>query len=134
LGSPIAGLLVPDMLGGQQTITGTVVDASGAGLDGWTVYLDAAGTGTFVPSTDPVAITESSGKYQFVVAPGSGYQLRMQPPAGTNLVQTSPTPAQISFAPGSDHAASNVNFQFSPPPSNTSEQRRPSVSAPRRLP
>jgi hypothetical protein len=115
LGSPIAGRLVPDMVGGQQTITGIVHNAHGTGLVGWTVYLDAAGTGTFVPGTDPVAITGRGGRYQFVVAPGSGYQVRVQPPAGTKLVQTSPTPAPISFAPGSHHTRLNVNFRFSPP-------------------
>src|SRR5262249_53900923 len=79
--------------------------------------------GTFVPGTDPVAITGLGGRYRFVVAPGSGYQVRVQAPTGTKLVQTSPTPAPISFAPGSDHTASNVNFRFSPP----SSRQRPGL-------
>ena len=116
LGSPVASRLVPGMDGGHETISGQLVDAgTGAGLAGWTVYLDADDSGTLVPGDDPATVTDSTGGYQFLVAPGTNYRVRVKPPDDTDLIQTSHDPADISFSPGADHSATGVNFVFSLP-------------------
>ena len=87
----MANLLIPDLAGGQHTISGQVfndLDSSGApgtknpSLAGVTVYLDANGNGQLDPG-EASTTTDASGDFQFVVAPGS-YSVRVVPPAGSS--------------------------------------------------
>ncbi len=113
LGSPVANRLVAGMDGGHDIISGSLIDAAtGSGLAGWTVFLDVDNDGAYHPGVDPTTLSNASGAYQFLVAPGTHYQVRVASPAGSQWVQTSADPGAISFTPGSDLAANNVNFVF----------------------
>ena len=132
LGSPVANLLIPDLAGGQHTISGTVFnDLDGKGspgdmnpsLAGVTVYLDARNDGQLDPG-DPSTTTDSSGNYQFVVAPGT-YTVRAVPPSGD--VQSTENPASFTFATGNTDDMPNVNFGFvsSPTPRRPPRPHQP---------
>ena len=115
LGSPVANALAAGMDGGQNTITGTVTNTlTGAGLAGWTVFLDANNDGVYQPGLDGETVTGANGTYSFLVAPGDDYRVRVQAPPGTGLVQISANPAAITFAPGGNATASGVDFVFAP--------------------
>lgn len=120
LGSPIANNLVPDMLGGSNTIKGTLITSGPNGhstpLAGWSVFLDADNNG-ILNKYDARTTTSAQGTYSFVVAPGT-YQVRAIAPKG--WMQTSPGPAIVVFVPPSSgkvvHNTKVVNFQFARPP------------------
>jgi subtilase family serine protease len=81
-GSPVANLLIPDLVGihvTTGTITGSfyndansngVADKGEGTLSGFQAYLDVPGVGHFVKG-DPIALSNSSGKYSFTgLSPG----------------------------------------------------------------
>jgi hypothetical protein len=111
LGSPVANLLAPDMIGGHNTISGTLTNSvAGGPLIGWTVFLDTNGSGVYQQGVDAATTTDANGNYSFVVAPGDKYRVRVQPPAGWQ--QTSANPAPFSFATGQNQTQAGVNFTF----------------------
>jgi hypothetical protein len=99
LGSPVANLLIPGLVGGQNTITGIVwAGANHVGLANVTVYLDVHDTGQLAPG-DPTTTTGPDGSYSFVVAPGTDYRVRIVAPAG--FTQSTADPSPLTFAAGS---------------------------------
>jgi hypothetical protein len=111
LGSPVANLLIPDLVGGHYTISGTVTAGEDhVGLANVTVYLDAAGIGQLAPG-DPQTVTGADGSYRFVVAPGTNYQVRIVSPNG--FTPATPSPAPLSFSAGSA-GATGVDFGLRP--------------------
>ncbi len=114
LGTPVTNRLVPDMLGGLNTIQGTVSETvTGSALAGWTVYLDANQDGVFEPGVEGSAVTGEDGTYTLLVSPGSSYLVRVQPPTGIQYLQTSGNPGAIAFTVGSDHTIASLDFAFS---------------------
>jgi hypothetical protein len=108
LGTPIANRLIPGLVGGTDTISGTVTDATGAGLAGFTVYLATNGNGQHPGEASTT--TDANGNYSFLVAPGSNYQVRVAPPP--SWTQTSANPAAISFTAGADNVVGGVDFSM----------------------
>lgn len=116
-GTPKADLLVPDLAGGV-TLNGTVffdasadgtLDMGETGISGITVYLDLNNNGT-KDSTEPSAVTDSSGNYSFNDLPGNAaYQIRVVIPSS----YTNSSPSALSTA--ASYGATLVdNFGFVP--------------------
>jgi choice-of-anchor A domain-containing protein/RHS repeat-associated protein len=77
------------------------------GLPGWTIYLDMAGTGHFVPG-DPSAVTDALGNYSFSnIAPGT-YTVREVPQTG--WMQTAPAAQSWTVTVTSGGLVSGVDF------------------------
>lgn len=116
LGSPVANLLLADLVGGQNTIAGSVTDGPAqTGVANVTVFLDADDDKT-LDANEPTTLTAADGSYSFIVAPGSNYRTRIVVP--TNFTQKSTNPADISFPVGSA-TESNVNFVLASTSPNT---------------
>ena len=120
LGSPVANLLVADLIGGQLnasnqlvggkiTISGTVFNdlnlngqlaSNDPGLAGWTVTLGSIQNGQFVPGTSAAAstTTNASGGFSFVVAPGL-YAVQVHP---VRLCRNHDDLAEFRHRPGVD--------------------------------
>ena len=135
LGSPVANLLVPDLVGGQLnasnqlvggkiTISGTVFNhlnlngqlaSNDPGLANWTVTLGSIQNGQFVPGTSAAAstTTNASGGFSFVVAPG---QYAVQVTAQSGYVATTTTLQSFGIAPGSTVTTVTTNFGFAAGP------------------
>jgi Bacterial Ig-like domain (group 3)/SdrD B-like domain/Domain of unknown function (DUF4214) len=135
LGSPVANLLVADLIGGvlnadnqlvggKTTISGTVFDdlnlngqfaPNDPGLAGWTVTLGSIQPGQFVPGTSAAAstTTNASGGFSFVVAPG---QYAVQVTAPNGYVATTSTLRGFDIAPGSTVASVTTNFGYAAGP------------------
>ncbi|MHB1556457.1 MAG: putative Ig domain-containing protein [Isosphaeraceae bacterium] len=137
LGSPVANLLVPDLVGGANTISGTVFknndgsgkpDANNPGIAKVTVYLDVNNEGQFVPG-DASTVTGPGGSYSFTVAPGT-YAVRVVVPSGK--AQTTPDPTFVSFPVGSPASRTGVDFglQQLPAPTPTPTPTPPPAPTP----
>ncbi len=135
LGSPVANLLVADLIGGQLnasnqlvggkiTISGTVFNdlnlngqlaSNDPGLAGWTVTLGSIQNGQFVPGTSAAAstTTNASGGFSFVVAPGL-YAVQVTAPSG--YVATTTTLQSFGIVPGSTVTTVTTNFGFAADP------------------
>jgi len=135
LGSPVANLLVPDLIGGQLnasnqlvggkiTISGTVFNdlnlngqlaSNDPGLAGWTVTLGSIQNGQFVPGTSAAAstTTNASGGFSFVVAPGL---YAVQVTALSGYVATTTTLQSFGISPGSTVTTVTTNFGFAASP------------------
>jgi uncharacterized repeat protein (TIGR01451 family) len=78
-----------------------VWDANESGRAGWSIYIDLNGDNIFNPVTEPLAITDSTGRYVFTAAalanvPSGTYAIRddrLVVSAGTFQIQKFPAPA-----------------------------------------
>lgn len=135
LGSPVANLLVADLIagqlnasnqlvGGKITISGTVFNdlnlngqlaSNDPGLAGWTATLGSIQNGQFVPGTSLAAstTTNASGGFSFVVAPGL---YAVQVTAQSGYVATTTTLQSFGIAPGSTVTTVTTNFGFAAGP------------------
>ena len=69
LGSPVANLLLAGLAGGQNTISGQVVNSgSNNGLAGWSVYLSNSATSTAPLPGEATTTTDANGYFHFLVA------------------------------------------------------------------
>jgi hypothetical protein len=59
-----------------------ILNAHESSLAGWQVYLDLAGSGAFVPATDPVTTTDAWGNFSFGNLSAGTYTVRMIPQPG----------------------------------------------------
>ncbi len=135
LGSPVANLLVADLVGGQLnasnqlvggkiTISGTVFNdlnlngqlaSNDPGLANWTVTLGSIQNGQFVADTSAAAstTTNASGGFSFVVPPGL---YAVQVTAQSGYVATTTTLQSFGIAPGSTVTTVTTNFGFAAGP------------------
>lgn len=74
-------------------------DAGEVGLSGWRVFIDKDFDGVF-DSTEPSALTDSSGKFRFSQLPAGTYYLRVLQPAGWKLTVPSTGYAKVTIASG----------------------------------
>jgi subtilase family serine protease len=133
LGSPIANVLVPNLAGGN-TVTGTVFNdkndnaqpgAGEPGLSGFTVFADLYGTGT-VQGTDPQAISNSNGTYEFTDLPGGTYNFSQVTPAGWDLT-TSSTDFTLTVGFDSSVTGRSIGFESNGQPAQVVFAQQPSA-------
>lgn len=111
MGSPVANILIPTLLGGVNSIDGSVVGTGNVGLAGQTVFFDFNNNGIQDPN-EASATTNANGSFRFANLPPGTYLLREIVPSG--LVSTTAISFLITFTGTGQNVL--VNFQNSDSP------------------